>query len=133
MPFEAGLAHLAFGSHLRRGGPRRPAADQLQAARDLFTGLGAAPYAERAEQELAACGLTPRRRGVAPPALTARERAVAGLVAQGLTNREIAARLVVSAKTVEYHLGNVFLKLGVRGRTELAARLAAPRPDASGD
>jgi DNA-binding NarL/FixJ family response regulator len=77
----------------------------------------------RVNQELAACGLTPRARNDAgPPELTPTEEVVAGLVAEGLTNREVAATLSVSVKTVESHLSRVFNKLGVRSRTELAAR-----------
>jgi DNA-binding CsgD family transcriptional regulator len=124
MPFEAGLMALAYGSHLRRSGQRRAAAGQLRTAVDTFVALAAAPYIERGQAELAACGLTPRRRTPARPTLTAREHAVARLVAEGLTNQEIAQRLFVSAKTVEYYLGNAFLKLGVRSRAQLVAQLA---------
>jgi DNA-binding CsgD family transcriptional regulator len=128
MPFETGLLRLAYGTHLRRGGQRRAAVDQLQQAHDAFMALEAAPYLERVQAEMAACGLTPRRRGPGRPVLTDREQAVARLVAEGLTNREIAQRMVVSPKTVEYHLGNAFMKLGVRSRAHLAARLATPDP-----
>jgi DNA-binding CsgD family transcriptional regulator len=123
MPFRAALHQLAFGSHLRRLGQRRAAAARLEGAVSTFTHLGAGPYLERADAELAACGLHPRRRDVAAPALTAREQAVARLVAEGLTNAEIATKLFLSVKTVEYHLGNAFTKYGVRNRAQLAARL----------
>jgi DNA-binding NarL/FixJ family response regulator len=129
MPFDAALAWLAYGTHLRRRGSRRAAAQELQRALETFVALGAAPYVERTETELAACGLRPRRRGPTLPTLTPRELAVAHLVADGLTNREIAARLVVSTKTVEYHLGNAFTKLGVRSRAQLVARLAVSDTD----
>jgi DNA-binding CsgD family transcriptional regulator len=125
MTFESGLLGLAFGIHLRRSGRRRRAGDHLRAALDAFDALGARPYVERAAAELRACGITPRRRGPALPVLTGREHAVATLVAEGLTNREIAERLVVSSKTVEYHLANSFAKLGVRSRAQLAARIGA--------
>jgi DNA-binding CsgD family transcriptional regulator len=125
MPLEVGLFRYAYGSHLRRTGQRRAAGEQLRHAVDVFDTLAAAPFAGRGRAELAACGLTPRGRGPALPTLTPREHAVARLVAEGLTNREIAERLVISVKTTEYHLGNVFAKLGVRSRAQLAATLAA--------
>jgi DNA-binding CsgD family transcriptional regulator len=129
MPFDAALVWLAYGAHLRRGGRRRAAGQELGRALETFVALGAAPYVKRTETELAACGLKPRRRGPSPPTLTPRELAVARLVADGLTNREIAARLVISTKTVEYHLGNAFTKLGVRSRAQLVARLAPSGTD----
>lgn len=123
MPFDTARVDLVWGTVLRRAGKRRAAAEHLQRALDRFAKLGADPYADRATEELTACGLRPRRRGPHPPALTPREHAIARLVADGLTNREIAERLVVSPKTVEYHLGNAFVKLGVRNRAQLAAGL----------
>jgi DNA-binding CsgD family transcriptional regulator len=123
MPFRAALHQLAYGTHLRRRGQRRAASARLEDALRTFTELGARPYAERVESELAACGLRPRRRAPAAPVLTPREQAVARLVAEGLTNAEIARQLFVSAKTVEYHLGNAYAKFGVRNRAQLAARI----------
>jgi DNA-binding CsgD family transcriptional regulator len=125
LPFEAALLDLAYGSHLRRAGRRRAAADRLRVAVGAFDALGATPYAEHGRAELAAGGLTPRGRGPAQPTLTPREHAVARLLAEGLTNREIAERLVMSVKTAEYHLSNAYTKLGVNGRAQLAAMLAA--------
>jgi DNA-binding NarL/FixJ family response regulator len=79
------------------------------------------------ERELAASGLRPSRGAARVGAeLTPQERAVAELVARGLTNREVAAELVVSAKTVERHLSRIYSKLGVRSRTELAIALPGP-------
>ncbi|HET9609558.1 MAG TPA: AAA family ATPase [Acidimicrobiales bacterium] len=127
-PFERARLEMAAGAHLRRAGNRRRAAELLATASARFHALGATPWAARCAQETAACGLTPRRRVSAHDqarALTARERLVARLVAGGRTNREVAAELVISAKTVEHHLGRVYAKLGVRSRTELATRLAA--------
>jgi ATP/maltotriose-dependent transcriptional regulator MalT len=124
MPFLAARLDVAFGSFLRRKGRRRIAGSRLQAALEVFTTLGARPYVEWAMAELDACGLAPRKRGAQLPSLTPREHAIARLVAEGLTNREIATRLFVSVKTVEYHLANAFTKLGVRTRTQLAATLA---------
>ena len=100
-----------------------------EAARRLDA-LGAAPWAARCVRELDACGLRPRRRGAGAPllgdaALTAQERLVAHLVAGGRTNREVAAELVITTKTVEHHIGRVYAKLGLRSRSELAARIAA--------
>ncbi|MEO8697402.1 MAG: LuxR C-terminal-related transcriptional regulator [Acidimicrobiales bacterium] len=86
---------------------------------------GAVPHVDRAAAELVVCGPTPRRRDTGLPLLTPREEAVARLVAEGLTNREIAERLFVSVKTVEYHLANAFMKLGVRRRAHLAAHVAS--------
>ena len=128
MPFEKALVHLSYGTHLRRQKKRKLAAGQLQVAIGHFSYLGARPYRERAEEELAACGLSPRRRQPGPQNLTPREQAVGRLVASGLTNPEIAERLFLSVKTVEYHLGNVFAKLGVRNRAELAGRLGSVGP-----
>jgi DNA-binding NarL/FixJ family response regulator len=123
MPYTAALLDLAYGAHLRRNGQRRAAAARLKTALATFTTLGAQPSIERAESELDACGLSPRRRQPTSPVLTPREQSVARLVAEGMTNPEIAARLFLSVKTVEYHLGNTYAKLGVRNRTQLAARL----------
>jgi DNA-binding CsgD family transcriptional regulator len=123
IPYARALLDLAYGAYLRRTGQRRAAAKRLETALATFTFLGAQPSIERAESELDACGLRPRRRQPASPVLTAREQSVARLVAEGLTNPEIAGRLFLSVKTVEYHLGNTYAKLGVRNRTQLASRL----------
>jgi DNA-binding CsgD family transcriptional regulator len=119
-PFLTARVLYAFGRELRRAGDRRAAAERLRQARALFTELGAEPDGRRNERELAACGLAPFRSTTrAPLRLTAQELATAKLVASGLTNREVAAELVISVKTVEYHLANVFAKLGVRNRRAL--------------
>jgi DNA-binding CsgD family transcriptional regulator len=124
-PFERGRLELAAAAHQRRTGRRRAAADLLARAGDRFEALGAAPWSELCAREVERCGLRPRSRSEARDAdLTAQERLVARLVATGLTNREVAAELVISAKTVEHHLGRVYTKLGLRSRTELAAHLA---------
>jgi DNA-binding CsgD family transcriptional regulator len=112
---------LAYGEHLRRGRRRVDAREHLRTALSLFEDLGAAPYAERAAQELRASGETARRRDVTTTtALTAQERQVATLVRQGLSNRDAAAQLFLSPRTVDFHLRNVFSKLGVSSRGELA-------------
>lgn len=87
---------------------------------EVFLELGAAPWAERARSELRASGEKARRSTTPVDALTEQELTVARLVARGTTNREAAATLFVSPKTVEFHLRNVYRKLGVRSRTELA-------------
>jgi DNA-binding CsgD family transcriptional regulator len=116
---------LAYGEFLRRARRRVDARTHLRAALETFEDLGAEPWAERARQELRASGETARRRDSdAAPDLTPSERQIADLVRDGLSNRDIAARLFVSPRTVDFHLRNAFAKLGVSSRTELAARLA---------
>jgi DNA-binding CsgD family transcriptional regulator len=128
-PFERALLDDGYGRFLRRCGERRAASARLGAARDAFSVLGARPFLERAERELAACGLRPRRRDVsAAVQLTAQELAVARLVAQGRTNREVSDALMVSQKTVEYHLSHLFTKLGISSRRDLPERLVARGP-----
>jgi DNA-binding CsgD family transcriptional regulator len=112
---------LALGSFLRRSRRRVEARTHLRAALDVFDSLGAELWAERARQELRASGETARRRDAdGAPALTPSERQVADLVREGLSNRDIAGRLFVSPRTVDFHLRNVFAKLGVASRGELA-------------
>jgi DNA-binding CsgD family transcriptional regulator len=112
---------LVFGEFLRRSRRRVDARPHLRAALEVFEDLGAEPDAEHARQELRASGETARRREAAEvPALTPSERQVAGLVREGLSNRDIAARLFLSPRTIDFHLRNVFAKLGVSSRTELA-------------
>lgn len=116
-----------YGRFLRRAGERRAAGDLLRSARDTFTRLGAAPFLDSCDAELAACGLAVDHSPAAPlHRLTTQEQAVARLVCAGKSNREVAAELVVSVKTVGYHLGNTYAKLGVNSRTQLAALLNSP-------
>ncbi|WP_246567182.1 helix-turn-helix transcriptional regulator [Streptomyces flaveus] len=131
-PFGRALVHLAYGQFLRRTAKRTPAAEQLRWAQGLLVRLDARPDLERCERELAACGLGTPARGtdVAPlkadaAPLTAQELVVARKVAAGLTNRQVARELVISPKTVEFHLGRIYAKLGVASRTRLAVLLAA--------
>jgi ATP/maltotriose-dependent transcriptional regulator MalT len=127
MPFERALTELEYGSLLRREGRRAAAFTQLRGAHDRFSRLSARPFQERCDRELAACGLAPaKRRHVEPNRLTPREVAVARLVASGKSNREIASELVVSVHTVEFHLVNVFGKLGIKSRSALVAAMLAP-------
>ncbi|MGW5460345.1 AAA family ATPase [Streptomyces sp. NPDC003996] len=114
--------HLAFGEYLRRARRRVDAREHLRTALALFEDLGATPWAERAAQELRACGETARRRDVTTVTeLTPQERQVAALVRQGLSNRDVAAQLFVSSRTVDFHLRNCYSKLGVSSRAELTA------------
>ncbi|WP_372343989.1 LuxR C-terminal-related transcriptional regulator [Streptomyces sp. KL116D] len=131
-PFDRALAHLAYGAFLRRTGKRTRAAEQLTRARELLDRLGAGPDLARCARELAACGLDPagprERTGGGAALLTPQELAVARQVTSGLTNRQVARELVISVKTVEYHLGRIYAKLGVDSRTRLAARLDGSDP-----
>src|SRR6266511_2619218 len=127
LPFDRALLQLVYGAFLRRAGKRTPAAAQLRAARATLARLDARPDLARCERELAACGLRPGRRKERDTArLTPQELAVARLVVAGLSNQQAARELVVSVKTVEYHLGNVYAKLQVTSRGQLTKRLAKP-------
>ena len=123
-PFDLALLHDAIGRLLRRQGERRQAASHLQIAHDGYTRLRAVPFLDRCNDELTACGLHPARRATGPARLSPREQSVARLAARGLTNRQVAAELVISVKTVEVHLSHIFAKLEVSTRTQLAAKLA---------
>ncbi len=121
-PFDRGRTLLAYGESLRRSRRRVQARPHLAAALDLFETLGATPWADRARSELRACGETTRRRD--PSALlrlTPQELQVARFVATGLPTRAVAAQLFLSPRTVDFHLRNVFTKLGISSRAELAA------------
>jgi DNA-binding CsgD family transcriptional regulator len=103
----------------------------LRRAHDMLTELGAAPFRSRAEAALHDSGLRPRRsRDQRRSELTDRERDVAALVAGGMTNKEVAANLYVSAKAVEHHPGNIFAKLGLTSRRELRLHARALQPTA---
>ena len=117
--FEEGRTRLLYGEALRRAKRRKEAREQLSAARSAFGAVGARVWERRARDELRAAGARIPR-AVSGAALTAQEERIAALVVEGLSNKEIAARLVVSTKTVEGHLRNVFEKLGVTSRTQLA-------------
>ncbi|MGO8887152.1 MAG: LuxR C-terminal-related transcriptional regulator [Streptosporangiaceae bacterium] len=126
LPFQAALLERDEGRRLRRAGDRPAAVGRLRQARAGFAALGARPYAAACEQELAACGADVQAdREPARWNLTASELAVARLVSTGRSNREVAAELYVSIKAVEFHLGHVYDKIGIRSRRDLAGRLAA--------
>jgi DNA-binding CsgD family transcriptional regulator len=123
-PFERARTELRLGERLRRVRRLIDARGPLRRALATFDRLGAGPWGERARAELAAAGDRVREAaGADLRRLTAQELQVALRVAEGRTNREVAAALFLSPKTVEYHLHKVYDKLGVRSRTELAKRL----------
>jgi DNA-binding CsgD family transcriptional regulator len=119
---------LAHGRLLRRLGQRRAGLEHLRRARELYMGLRAAPFIARTEAELMACGLRqPQAKQRSVLDMTTREAEVAHLVEQDLTNAEIGAELFITPKAVEYHLGNLYGKLGLKGRKELRRFLLASR------
>jgi ATP/maltotriose-dependent transcriptional regulator MalT len=120
-PFYTARLLLAHGRLLRRTGQRHAAIERLRRANDLYLALRAVPFIARTEEELAACHLPgdPAQKQNPVLALTSRETEVAHLVGKGLSNPEIAAELFISRKAVEYHLGNIYAKCGLRGRQQL--------------
>jgi len=121
---EHGLALAAYGRFLRRRGERKAAQERLVAARRRLVGLGAQPFVARVEEELAASGLpTEPTAPSATSGLTPQEQLVANLACRGMSNQEMAHHLVLSVKTVGYHLGNVYTKLDVHSRAQLVTRL----------
>ncbi len=131
-PLEHAVLQLAFGRFLRRRGERRAAIERLRTADALFERLAATPFQQRCAAELAVAGASSGAPDDESPlsVLTPQEVIVAQLVAGGLTNREVAQRLSVSVKTIGYHLGHVYAKLGVKSRVELARKIGTP--DAGG-
>src|SRR5206468_2355999 len=125
---ELARARLLYGEWLRREQRRVDAREQLRAAHEMFMAMGAEGFAERARGELLATGETVRKRTVETrDDLTAQEAQIARLARDGRTNPEIGAQLFISPRTVEWHLRNVFTKLGIRSRRELHDAL----PDAA--
>src|SRR4051794_14519333 len=121
---ELARAHLLYGEWLRREHRRVDAREQLRTAHDMLVAIGMEGFAERARKELQATGEKVRKRTVETrDDLTAQERQISALARQGLSNPEIAARLFLSPRTVEWHLHNVFTKLNIRSRRELAGAL----------
>ena len=131
--YELALALADLGAFLRRSGRRADARVPLRRALDLAQRTGAAPLAERARRELLAAGARPRRTALTgPDALTSAERRVAGLAADGLSNRQIAEHLFITQPTVETHLRHAFQKLGIASRADLPAHLAGELPVPAG-
>lgn len=124
-PFERARTDLAYGERLRRTVGREESKPHLRAALETFERLGARLWADRARDELRGTGVTARRESVPiAEVLTPHEMQVAMVVAGGATNKEAAAALFLSPKTVEHHLGAIYRKLQLRSRTELTALLS---------
>jgi DNA-binding CsgD family transcriptional regulator len=129
-PFDLARIQLLYGEHLRRERRRSDARVQLRAALEGFERFRAEPWAERARNELRASGETARKRDPSTiDQLTPQELQIARFVVEGLSNKEVAAHLFLSPRTIDYHLRNVFAKLGIKSRTQLA-RFALDEEDA---
>jgi DNA-binding CsgD family transcriptional regulator len=127
--FERARTQLLYGAWLRRSRRKAEARTQLRAAADYLDRIGAAPWAEQARAELSATGVpVPRPDGAGLPRLTPQERQVTRLAAQGLSNRDIAAQLFLSPRTVGYHLYKAYPKLGITSRSELDPDTLEPLP-----
>ncbi|MFD8229281.1 AAA family ATPase [Streptomyces massasporeus] len=122
-PLYQNMLRHDYATMLLKLGRPKDAIPHLRTVHGFYTDLGAAPYAERAAAHLEACGATHHQGTSTAMHLTEREHTVARLAAQGLTNGEIAGKLYVSAKTVEYHLSNVYTKLSLTSRRQLPAVL----------
>jgi DNA-binding CsgD family transcriptional regulator len=124
---ELGRARLVYGEWLRRENRRVDAREQLMTAFDMFSEIGATAFAERTRRELVATGEKVRKRDDSTrDKLTAQEEHIARLARDGRTNAEIGAELFLSVRTVEWHLRNVFMKLGVKSRKDLKQALPTP-------
>jgi DNA-binding CsgD family transcriptional regulator len=120
-PFDFARIQLLYGEHLRRERRRSDARVQLRAALEAFERFGAEPWADRARTELRASGETARKRDPSTLSqLTPQELQVARLVAEGFSNKEVAAQLFLSPRTIDSHLRSVFAKLAITSRTQLA-------------
>jgi ATP/maltotriose-dependent transcriptional regulator MalT len=127
---EVARAQLVYGEWLRRNDRRVDAREQLHAAHEQFTSIGMDAFAERARRELQATGEKVRKRSVdTHDELTDQERQIAILARDGLSNPEIGARLFLSPKTIEYHLGKVFAKFAISSRRELTKALPLPESE----
>ena len=127
-PHERGVRRLPSPGRKALGGSGR-----ADLGPRCFDRLGARPYVARCDKELAATGLTPQRGRVGNTAeLTPQEKSVAELVAQGKTNRKVASELVLSVNTIEYHLKNIYAKLGISSRSQLTLRFGVRTATANG-
>ena len=132
MPFERARTELCYAERLRRVRRSTEAQAHFRSALGTFEQLGAEPWAVRARRGLAGRRAAPKRSSLPDASLTPHESQVAGLVQRGATNKEVAATLFVTEKTVEYHLSNVYRKLGIRSRAELIWLLARQSSGRSG-
>jgi DNA-binding CsgD family transcriptional regulator len=128
-PFDLARIQLAYGSALRRVKRTTDARQQLAGAAEIFHRLGAVPWAARADRELRATGITIAKADAGLASLTPQQRQIALLAAAGHTNKEIAARLFLSPRTVSTHLYQVFPKLGITSRAALRDALADTPPE----
>jgi DNA-binding CsgD family transcriptional regulator len=127
-PTELARSHLVFGEWLRRRRRRQDARSELKTAYDMFADMGADGFAKRARIELSATGAYVRKRAAETATdLTPQEKQIAGLVASGDTNSEVAAKLFISPATVDYHLRKIYQKLGVSSRTQMARKISLER------
>jgi DNA-binding CsgD family transcriptional regulator len=122
---ELARAHLLYGEWLRRQRRRGEARGQLRVALDMLEAMGMEAFADRARRELRATGDAARKRvgAASDQQLTVQEAQIARLASDGMSNPEIGARLFLSPRTVQYHLSNVFAKLGITSRSQLAIAL----------
>jgi DNA-binding CsgD family transcriptional regulator len=127
-PVYTARLQLAHGRLLRRQGNRKAATERLRHAGTIYRDLRAAPFITRTDDELAACGLRREHAQGRPDlAMTDRETEVARLIERGMTNAEIATELFITPKAVEYHLGNIYAKFGLKGRQQLRRMLGESR------
>jgi DNA-binding CsgD family transcriptional regulator len=135
-PFDRARTELLYGEHLRRSRRRVDSREHFRAALSTFEQIGAEPWAARARSELRASGETARKRDPTTiDLLTPQELQIARLVADGLSNKEVAAQLFLSPRTIHHHLRHIFVKLDITSRTHLS-RFAledgeGPRPAAT--
>ena len=129
VPLSLAQLEISDARRLRAAGQRQTAVARLRSARQCLITLGARTYLEVCDRELAAADAPPEPETVpALACLTPAEQAVARLVAAGCSNRQAAAELYVSVKAVEFHLGHIFDKLGIRSRRDLITRTGGPQP-----
>ena len=130
VPYEEAHSRLCYGERLRRAGRRVEARRQLRDALATFERLRTEPWAERTRADLRASGETLRARGelTGLHELTLQDLQVALTIVAGMTNKEAAARLFLSTKTIEAHPHRTYRKLGIRSRHELAPLLVAKQP-----
>jgi DNA-binding CsgD family transcriptional regulator len=119
-PFDRARTELLYGEHLRRSRRRVDSREHFRTALSLFEQIGAEPWAARARSELRASGETARKRDpTTVDLLTPQELQIARLVAEGLSNKEVAAHLFLSPRTIHHHLRHIFVKLDITSRTQL--------------